>query len=222
MIFNLRDDVTFSDGTPVTAEDVVFTYELLRDKGLPSFRAQLSRKVASAEAVDDRTVSVTFEDGMPDPRPDPGRRRAADLFEGVLRGQRPRLRRKHAGAAAGLGALCAGQDRCRTDRRLRAQPRLLGRGPADQCRAQQFRPHPDRVFRRLQRRLRGLQGAAPTPSATRRSSKIWATGYDFPAVQNGWVMKEELPDGARPPARASCSTCAAQVPGPAGARGDRA
>jgi len=26
-------------------------------------------------------------------------------------------------------------------------------------------------------------------------SKLWATGYDFPAIQKGWVIKEELPDG---------------------------
>ena len=30
---------------------------------------------------------------------------------------------------------------------------------------------------------------------TEASSKIWATGYDFPAIQNGWAKKDTPPDG---------------------------
>jgi len=30
------------------------------------------------------------------------------------------------------------------------------------------------------------------------NSKQWATGYDFPGIQKGWVLKEELPDGTPP------------------------
>ena len=39
VIFHLRPEARFSDGTPVTAQDVMFSYEQLRDKGLSSFRA---------------------------------------------------------------------------------------------------------------------------------------------------------------------------------------
>ena len=45
VIFNLRPEATFSDGHPLTAEDVVFSYEMLRDKGLPSFRAVIEKKL---------------------------------------------------------------------------------------------------------------------------------------------------------------------------------
>ena len=38
-IFTLRKGITFSDGTPMTSADVLFSYEQLRDKGLSSFRA---------------------------------------------------------------------------------------------------------------------------------------------------------------------------------------
>ena len=34
VIFNLRDDVRFSDGSPMTAEDVIFSYETFLTKGL--------------------------------------------------------------------------------------------------------------------------------------------------------------------------------------------
>lgn len=63
--FTLREGITFSDGTPLTAQDVVFSYEILLTKGLPSFRAQLAQKVESAEALDDRTVRFVFKEGIP-------------------------------------------------------------------------------------------------------------------------------------------------------------
>lgn len=56
----LRDGIHFHDGHPITAEDVVFTYEILRDKGNPAYRNQLFGEVASVERVDDRTVLVRF------------------------------------------------------------------------------------------------------------------------------------------------------------------
>ena len=51
VIFNMRPEARFSDGAPLTAEDVVFSYETLRDKGLPSFRAVIQKQIESAEAL---------------------------------------------------------------------------------------------------------------------------------------------------------------------------
>ena len=45
VVFNMRPQAQFSDGTPLTAADVVFSYETLRDKGLPSFRAVIQKQV---------------------------------------------------------------------------------------------------------------------------------------------------------------------------------
>ena len=36
VIFNMRPEARFSDGSSLTADDVLFSYEILRDKGLPS------------------------------------------------------------------------------------------------------------------------------------------------------------------------------------------
>jgi peptide/nickel transport system substrate-binding protein len=53
--FSLDPAARFSDGTAVTAEDVVFSWQLLRDHGRPNHRAYYS-KVVKAEALDTRTV----------------------------------------------------------------------------------------------------------------------------------------------------------------------
>src|SRR5476651_1995963 len=45
----------FSDGTPFTAADAIFSWQLLRDKGRPNFRAYYV-KVAKAEALSERVV----------------------------------------------------------------------------------------------------------------------------------------------------------------------
>jgi peptide/nickel transport system substrate-binding protein len=60
--FGLDPRAHFSDGTPVTAEDVVFTWQLLRDRGRPNYRTYYS-KVAKAEILDARTVRFDFGDG---------------------------------------------------------------------------------------------------------------------------------------------------------------
>lgn len=62
--FRLDPRATFSDGRPVKADDVVFSWALLRDKGRPNHR-QYYAKVAKAEALDARTVRFDFG-GAPD------------------------------------------------------------------------------------------------------------------------------------------------------------
>jgi peptide/nickel transport system substrate-binding protein len=53
--FALDPAATFSDGIPVTAADVIFSWQLLRDHGRPNLRAYY-KKVVSAHAVDQRTI----------------------------------------------------------------------------------------------------------------------------------------------------------------------
>ena len=57
--FHLNPLARFSDGQPVRAEDVLFSWQLLRDKGRPNHRQYYS-KVAKAEALDERTVRFDF------------------------------------------------------------------------------------------------------------------------------------------------------------------
>jgi peptide/nickel transport system substrate-binding protein len=59
VVFRLDPRARFSDGKPVTAEDVLFSWALLRDKGRPNYRSYYS-KVAKAEAPDPLTVRFDF------------------------------------------------------------------------------------------------------------------------------------------------------------------
>ena len=55
VVFRLDPRAHFSDGAPITAEDVLFTFRLLREKGRPQQRAAY-RLVVAAEAPDAQTV----------------------------------------------------------------------------------------------------------------------------------------------------------------------
>lgn len=57
--FFMRPEARFSDGTPVTAEDVVFSFNILKEKGHPVYRFGIA-DVAKAEALDQHTVKYTF------------------------------------------------------------------------------------------------------------------------------------------------------------------
>lgn len=58
--FYLDPRARFSDGKPVTAEDVIFSMELLRDMGRPNHRNSY-RKVTRAEAISERCVRFVFD-----------------------------------------------------------------------------------------------------------------------------------------------------------------
>ena len=73
--FTLKEGLTFSDGTPVTAEDMAFTWTLLCDGGYDGWLAQhcppivgaaayregLTASVSGIAVVDERTATVTLE-----------------------------------------------------------------------------------------------------------------------------------------------------------------
>jgi peptide/nickel transport system substrate-binding protein len=59
MQFNLNPKAHWSDGKPVTPEDVIFSFELMRDKGRPPFSTRLD-KVAKMEKIGERSVKFTF------------------------------------------------------------------------------------------------------------------------------------------------------------------
>ena len=60
--FKLRPEAKFSDGTPVTAADIVFSLETLRDSGRPNYRNYYG-KIKRIETPDERTISLTQDSG---------------------------------------------------------------------------------------------------------------------------------------------------------------
>lgn len=58
--FHLNPNARFSDGAPVTADDVLFSFEILKAKGRPNHRTYFA-KVAKAERLSERDVRFTFD-----------------------------------------------------------------------------------------------------------------------------------------------------------------
>jgi peptide/nickel transport system substrate-binding protein len=63
--WTLRPDITWSDGEPFTAADVVFTFEFIRNPVVAAATAQYYEGVKSVEAIDDYTVKITFANPTP-------------------------------------------------------------------------------------------------------------------------------------------------------------
>jgi peptide/nickel transport system substrate-binding protein len=62
---NIRDGVRWSDGEPFTADDVVFTYELLAENPAMVWAAEVIANVESVEAIDDLTVQFNLLESNP-------------------------------------------------------------------------------------------------------------------------------------------------------------
>lgn len=65
--WNLRDDVLWSDGTPFTAHDVVFTAEYCMHPESGCYQLGTFEGVTGVEALDDHTVRVSFDSPKPLP-----------------------------------------------------------------------------------------------------------------------------------------------------------
>lgn len=194
VIFNLRDDVTFSDGSSMTAEDVAFTYELFLEQGLPSYRAVLGQQVESAEVLDPYRVKFTF-------KPDIPRR---DLIQNA--GGLPifskawfdktgaRLDESRMDAAVGTGAYVI--DKIDTNARIiyKRNPDYWGADHPFQIGANNFDEIRVEYFGDSNAAFEGFKAGAYT-FRIENSSKTWATQYDFPAVTEGTYFKGELPAG---------------------------
>ncbi len=57
--FRLRPEARFADGRPITVDDVIFSMEVLRDKGRPNHRSYFA-KIARVERTGERSVRFVF------------------------------------------------------------------------------------------------------------------------------------------------------------------
>jgi len=60
IVFKLRKNVRFHDGSPLTADDVVFTYQTMLDPALRSLFRGLYTPISKIEALDPQTVRFTL------------------------------------------------------------------------------------------------------------------------------------------------------------------
>lgn len=197
VIFHMRPEARFSDGTPLTAHDVVFSHNLFLEQGLPSYAQAVSARVTSAEALDDHTVKFTFADGI-------SRRSLIDqvgatpvFSQAWYEETGARLDESRMEISPGSGPYML--DSFEVNRRITYRrnpdywandlPQNRGRHNFDEIRIEYF-----------------ADGAAAfeafkTGEYTFRAennSRQWATGYDFPALNRGHVLRDELPTGFPP------------------------
>ena len=186
----LRPEARFHDGTKLTAHDVAFSLNLLKEKGHPII-TQLTRDFLGAEAADDATVvlEVCAEARA---RRAAVRRRPADLFARVL--QHQEFRRDDARRAARLRRLQGRALRARPLHRIRPRQGLVGRRPADPARAEQFRHGALRVLSATATSAFEAFTAKGYLFREEFTARIWATRYDFPAIKDGRVKQAILPD----------------------------
>ncbi len=186
--FELRPEARFSDGSPVTAQDVVWTFNTLMEKGRPSLRVAY-QDVKDAVAESARRVVFHFKSN---------RNRELPLMVGGL----PVLSQAWWATRdftkplteppLGSGPYKVGTfELGRTVTYVRdpnwwARDRPTGRGFAnfDTVRIEYFRD-PTVAFQAFK--------AGQIDYRQENISKQWATGYDFPAVASGLVTKAEIP-----------------------------
>jgi len=64
LTFQLRE-ASWSDGTPITADDVLFTWEVQRSESIPWIGAGAKERIESVEVEDDRRVTFRFDGSYP-------------------------------------------------------------------------------------------------------------------------------------------------------------
>src|SRR4051812_29701521 len=188
--FALDPAAKFSDGQPVTAADVIFSWQLLRDKGRPNFRTYYV-KVAKAEALSERVVRFDLT-GAKD--------RELPLILGLM----PVLA-KHATnpdtfedtsfePIVGSGPYMVSKVDPGRSILLKRDPNYWGRDlPVnrgqwnfDEVRFDYYRDN-NSYFEAFKK---GLYDVRSETDPSR-----WETGYDVPAVRDGRIVKETFPNG---------------------------
>ena len=194
VIFNLRDDVTFSDGRPFSAEDAKFTFELFQEQGISEYRNIIEGFIESVEVLGPYEIKFTFT-------PDAPRRDVIGIAGGTNAFSKSWFEETGARIDEGtlepfLGTGPYLLDSYDINRQVIYKrnpnwwaadlPINIGRNNFDTIRVEYFADS--------SAALEGFKSGAYT-FRTENSSKEWATGYDFPALQNGQVVKAELHDG---------------------------
>ena len=190
-IFNIRPEAQFADGTPITADDVVFSYEVLIAKGRPSFRVTLS-DFESVKALDSHRVKFTFKPGA-NTRGLPMTAAGLPIFSKAYYANRDfaesTLEPPLGSGAYVLDKVVPGKTvsyKRRDDYWGKDLPVNVGRENFDRIKVEYYTDYTAA--------FEGFKGGAYN-FREEFSSKVWGTAYDFPALKEGYVIKVQIPDG---------------------------
>ncbi len=180
----------FSDGVPVMATDVVFSWKLLRDHGRPNYRTYYS-KVVKAEALDGRTVRFDLS-GSND--------RELPLILGLM----PVLP-EHAtnvttfedttfAKPVGSGPYVVSTIDPGKSVTFERDPNYWGRALPINRGLWNFAELRFDYYRDANAYFEAFKAGVYDVRAERDPYR-WQTGYDFPAVRDGRIVKEAFPSG---------------------------
>ena len=192
--FELRPEARWHDGKPVTAEDVVWTFDTIKRDGHPRFKSYYAA-VGDAEVIDDLTVQFNFTETDNTELPSiigelpvlpkhfwKDRDFTKTTLEPLLGSGPYRFGKIDAGRSLTLKRV--------DDYWGKDLPVNVGHDNVDTLRYIYFRDS-SVAFEAFK--------AGNIDLRIENQSRNWATGYGFPAVKQGRVIKEELPDKSIPP-----------------------
>jgi microcin C transport system substrate-binding protein len=194
VIFNMRDDITFSDGSPATAEDMKFTYDLFMEQGLPEFLVAFAGQIASVEVLGPYQIKYTFTPEAPK-RDRIGLAATFPLFS-KADWEASERRLDEAWDKPVLSSGPYQLDNFDIGRRIvyRYNPGYWGRDLPINVGRNNFETLRVEYFADSDAAFEGFKAGLYT-FRSENSSINWATGYDFPAVTSGAVIKTELANG---------------------------
>ena len=187
--FRLREGIKFHDGTPITAADVAFSLTTLKEKGHPNI-AMLLREMEAAEADGDRVAVIRFSAKRSHDTPLIVARLPilSSAFYATRKFDETSLEPPLGSGPYKVGRFEQGRflefervkDWWGTD-----LPVMRGQNNFDVLRYDYYRE-----------RETAFEGFSAKSYAFREefTSRVWATRYDFPAIRDGRVKRETIPD----------------------------
>jgi microcin C transport system substrate-binding protein len=187
--FHMRPEAKFADGTAVTSGDVVFSFEILKTKGHPTLRGQLSN-ITGAVALDALTVRFDFTGALTRDLPllVAGLPILSKAYYATREFDQTTLEPPLGSGPYRIGDYNQGtfvSYRRRDDYWGKDLPVNRGRYNFDEVRYVYYR---DRAAELL-----ALQ-AGEFDLREEFTAIAWVTGYDVPAVRAGKLLKISLPD----------------------------
>ena len=198
VIFTMRPEARFSDGSPVTAHDIEFSHNLLLDQGLKSYADAVRKRIPKVEVIDDHTIKFYFTEGI-------SRRSLIDQVGTVPAWSKAwyektgaRLDESRLEISPGSGPYVL--DSVDINRRIvyKRNPDYWGKDLPINRGRHNFDTIRVEYFGDTTASFEAFKAGVYT-FRREGSSKNWATGYDFPKVASGDVITEKLPNGAVPP-----------------------
>lgn len=188
IIFNLRPEARWHDGQPVTADDVVFTFNALIEKGNPFFRYYYG-DVAGVEKLAERRVKFQFKHGGNRELPVimgqltilPKHWWESRKFEEVL--LEPPL---------GSGPYKLGKFEMGRSYTMERVPDYWGKDLPINVGTDNYDQVRITYFQDPEIQMEAFKAGTLDMRPNENSAKRWATGYDFPAVKEGRVITETI------------------------------